>query len=182
MAHELRKLMAQADNHDPLSGHVEIDETYVGGKHKGSRPARKTPDKTVVFGMLERDGPVRAGPVPDVKRVTLEPVILTNVVRGSVVSTDELKSYQQLHKAPYSHFTVNHSRGEYVRGHVHVNSIEGYWSRLKNSIRGTHIHVSRKHLWKYVSEFSFRYNMRKQPETMFDRLIASLALPRLTES
>jgi len=182
MAHELRKLMAQADNHDPLSGHIEIDETFIGGKRKATRPSRRKPNKTVVFGMLERDGPVRAGPVPDITRATLEPLILTNVVRRSVVSTDELLSYHQLRKAPYAHMTVNHSRGEYVRGDVHVNSIEGYWSRLKNSIRGTHIHVSRKHLWKYVSEFSFRYNMRKRPEAMFDRLISSLALPRLTES
>jgi ISXO2-like transposase domain len=74
------------------------------------------------------------------------------------------------------------SAGEYVWETIHTNTIEGYWSRLKNSIRGTHIHVSRKHLWKYVSEFSFRYNMRKQPEVMFGRLVEAFAQPRLKES
>ena len=82
-------------------------------------------------------------------------------------------------KAPYEHATVKHSAKEYVRGDVHVNSIEGYWSRLKNSIKGTHVHVSEQHLWKYVSEFSYRYNMRKRPELMFDRLVTSLSLQRL---
>ncbi len=182
MAHELRKLMAQADTHEPLSGHVEIDETYVGGKRKGGKRGRGAPGKTIVLGMVERSGNVRAGPVRNVRRKTLEPVIYANVQRGSVVSTDELASYRQLRKAPYRHGRVNHSKGEYVRGIHHVNSMEGYWSRLKNSIRGTHVHVSRKHLWKYVSEFSFRYNMRQQPAAMFDRLVEGLSQPRLTES
>ncbi len=132
--------------------------------------------------MVERSGNVRVGPVRNVRRTTLEPVIYANVQRGSVVSTDELASYRQLRKAPYRHGRVNHSKGEYVRGIHHVNSMEGYWSRLKNSIRGTHVHVSTKHLWKYVSEFSFRYNMRQQPAAMFDRLIEGLSRPRLTEN
>ncbi len=153
MAHELRKHMANSDNHEPLSGHVEIDESYVGGKHKGGKRGRGAPGKTIVFGMLERQGSVRAGPVPNVRRKTLEPLIYGNVQRGSVISTDELKSYARLYEAPFRHGSVNHSRGEYVRGIHHVNSLEGYWSQLKRSIRRTHVHVSRKHLWKYVSEF-----------------------------
>ena len=181
MCHEIRKLMAQADNDDPLSGHVEIDETYVGGKRRGKR-GRGAAGKTIVLGMVERAGNVRAGPVPNVRRATLEPVIYANVQRGSVVSTDELASYKKLREAPFRHGSVNHSKGEYVRGIHHVNSMEGYWSRLKNSIRGTHVHVSSKHLWKYVSEFSFRYNMRQQPAAMFDRLIEGLSRPRLTEN
>ncbi len=184
MAHELRKLMAQADNHEPLSGHVEIDETYIGGrkpKIKGYT-GRGAKGKTIVFGMAERNGPVRAGPVPDAKGRTLKPIIFKNVIRGSTVSTDQWIAYHSLGKeGPYQHGRVTHAKYEWVRGAHHVNTLEGYWSRLKNSIRGTHIHVSSKHLWKYVSEFSYRYNMRKQPETMFDRLIASLALPRLAD-
>ena len=182
MCHEIRKLMSQADNNDPLSGHVEIDETLIGGRKKGGKRGRGAPGKTVVFGMVERDGDVRAGPVPNVQRVTLQPVIYANVQRGSVVSTDELATYSNLRKAPYLHGRVNHSAGEYVRGIHHVNSMEGYWSRLKNSIRGTHVHVSGRHLSKYVAEFSFRYNMRKDPSLMFDRLLGAVALPRLTES
>ena len=174
MAHELRKHMAHANGQSPLSGHVEIDETYVGGRHKGGKRGRGAPGKTIVLGMVERSGNVRAGPVPNVRRSTLEPVIYANVQRGSIVSTDELASYSKLCEAPYMHGRVNHSKGEYIRGIHHVNSMEGYWSRLKNSIRGTHVHVSRKHLWKYVSEFSYRYNMRKEPAVMFSRLLSSL--------
>ncbi len=131
--------------------------------------------------MLERDGPVRAGPVPNLRRSTLEPLIYNNVIRGSTISTDEFNSYARLRDAPYRHGRVNHSADEWVKGIHHVNSIEGYWSRLKNSIKGTHVHVSSKHLWTYVAEFSYRYNMRKQPALMFDRLVASLSLPRIAD-
>lgn len=68
---------------------------------------------------------------------------------------------------------MNHGTGEYVRGHHHTNSIEGFWSQIKRSIRGTHVHVSRKHMPKYLGEFEYRYNMRGQPEAMFSRLLLS---------
>jgi len=180
MAHELRKLMAAADNHRPLSGVVEADEAYVGGKVKGHKGALK--NKTMLFGMVERDGPVRAGPVPHLWQINIQPHIKRNVQRGSVLVTDGSKLYSGIEKAPYQHHRVDHSAGEYVRdGVVHTNTIEGYWSRLKNSINGTHIHVSGKHLWKYTSEFSFRYNMRKEPGAMFGRLVEAFALPRLAD-
>lgn len=188
MAHELRKLMAAADDHDPISGHIEIDETFVGGKPrkvpgKTRKPGRPTDKpKAVVFGMLERDGIVRAGPVPDAKRETLEPVILTNVQRGSTISTDEWGAYANLKNAPYTHGTVNQIKDEWVSGIHHVNALEGHWARLKASIRGTHIHVSSKHLWKYISEFSYRRNMRHSHSEMFNRLVAAFSLPRLQES
>ena len=105
-----------------------------------------------------------------------------SVQRGSVLITDELRSYDTLKKdGPYQLYRVNHSKGEYVWETIHTNTIEGYWSRLKNSIRGTHVHVSSKHLWKYVSEFSYRYNMRSQPELMFHGLIQACALPHLAD-
>ena len=172
--------MAQANGNGPLSGHVEVDETYVGGKRPGKR-GRGAAGKTVVFGMLERDGDVLAGPVANVRRKTLEPIILRHVETGATVSTDELLTYRSLGRHGYEHGTVRHGAGEYVVNVHHVNSLEGYWSRLKNSIRGTHVHVSGKHLWKYVSEFSYRYNMRKQPEVMFDRLVRAFVLPRLAD-
>ena len=183
MCHELRKLMAQADDHDPMSGHIEIDETYIGGrkpKIKGFT-GRGSAGKTIVFGMLEREGPVRAGPIPNVRRKTIYPIIAANVQRGSIVSTDEFPTYWNLREFGYRHGRTTHADKQYVRGIHHVNALEGYWSQLKRSIRGTHVHVSGKHLWKYVSEFSFRYNMRKTPAAMFDRLIASLWLPRLAD-
>ncbi len=116
------------------------------------------------------------------RRATLEPVIYANVQRGSVVSTDELATYNKPSEAPYRHGRVNHGKGEYVRGIDHVNSMEGFRSRLKLSIRGTHIQVSKRHLSKYVAEFSFRYNMRKGPALRFDRLLGAVAPRRLTES
>jgi transposase len=181
MAHELRKLMAQADDHGPLSGHVEIDETYIGGKRSRRDRETKGDNKVIVMGMLQRDGSVRSGPIPDATQHTLEPIIYRHVQRGSTVSTDEWGGYNQLNQAPYQHGTVNHSAKEYVRGIHHVNSLEGHWARLKLSIRGTHVHVSAKHLWKYVCEFDYRRNMRHSHEEMFNRLVSSFSLPRLTE-
>ena len=173
MGHEIRKFMAKADGETPLDGTVEADETYIGGRTTGGKRGRGAPNKTVVFGMLERDGDVMTKVVPNVRMKTLQPIIEENVVAGSTVHTDELKSYNGLSKAGFEHETVNHGAGEYVDGDSHVNGIEGFWARLKLAIRGTHVHVSRKHLQKYVKEFEYRYNMRKRPDRMFDRLLAA---------
>lgn len=173
MGHELRKLMSNADHNVPLNGHVEVDEAYIGGRRTG-RPGRGAKGKTAVLGMVERDGNVRANPVPDTTMHTVQNSIVQNVEKGSRISSDEYASYQHLGKIGYDHHTISHGKKEYARGDVHTNSIEGYWSRLKNSIRGTHIHVSPKHLWKYTAEFSFRYNMRSRPGEMFGKLISSV--------
>ena len=159
--------MAVADDQSPLSGHIEVDETYVGGRKR-----RVPGDKKV-----ERDGIIRAGTVPDVKQTTLEPIVLTNVQRGSIVSTDELRTYSDLANAPYQHGTVNHCADEFARDIHHVNTLEGHWARLKLSMRGTHVHVSSKHLWRYVSEFSYRRNFRHSHNDVFNRLVASFSLP-----
>jgi len=182
MAHELRKLMANADTNGkgPLSGHVEIDETLIGGKVKGH--ADMYANKTELFGMLERDGRLVAGPIPNRKAYVLERTIERNVTRGSTVSTDEWIGYQNLGPMGYTHGTVNHSKDEWVDGIHHTNSIEGHWSQLKRSIKGTHVHVSKKHLWKYVSEFSYRRNHRHSHRAMFDLLVFSLSLPRLADA
>lgn len=185
IAHELRKLMANADDHGPLSGHIEIDETYIGGKKPKIKgfTGRGAKGKTIVFGMLERNGSVRAGPVPNASGKVLAPIIMKNVQRGSVVSSDEWGAYYSLAKWGYTHGKVLHRKKQYVSGIHHVNSLEGYWSQLKRSIRGTHVHVSPKHLWKYVSEFSYRYNMRKESSaTMFQDLVWTLKQPHLKES
>ena len=173
MGHELRKYMAKVDGDWPLDGHVEADETMIGGKRSGGKRGRGAPGKTVVFGMLERDGDVMTRIVGDVKRKTLEAHILEHIKAGATISTDELKSYAKLARHGYRHGAVNHSADEWVRGDVHTNSIEGFWSRLKNSIKGTHVHVSAKHLSKYLGEFEFRFNMRRNPEAMFARLLLS---------
>jgi transposase-like protein/predicted RNA-binding Zn-ribbon protein involved in translation (DUF1610 family) len=182
MCHELRKLMASADYGGPLSGHVEIDETWVGGvRRKGGKgQGKRRSKKTIVMGMVERNGKVRAGPVPDDTNFTLEPVILENVVPGAVVTTDGHLSYSDL-KRTYKHTAINHAAGEYARGIHHTNTIEGHWSQLKRSIKGTHVHISAKHAWKYISEFNYRRNYRLSHSVMFDRLVAAFALPRLVD-
>src|SRR6266511_2277336 len=118
ICHELRKLMASADASigGPLSGHVEVDETILGGR----RPkARKWENKTVIMGMVQRGGRIVAGPVPDQTTYTLEGIVNENVVEGSTISTDELASYRDL-KGAYNHQTVNHSAKEYVRRVFHL--------------------------------------------------------------
>ena len=174
MAHEIRKYMAEVDGETPLGGTVEADETYVGGKRSGGKRGRGAPNKTIVFGMLERGGDIMAKVVPNVRKLTLQPIIAENVAPGSTVHTDELASYRGVDRAGYGHETVNHGLGEYVSGDSHVNGLEGFWARLKLSIHGTHVHVSRKHLPKYVKEFEYRYNRRKRPDAIFGDLVASL--------
>jgi transposase len=182
MCHELRKLMASADNWHgggtPLSGHVEVDETLVGGVAKREVMMQ---NKIVIMGMLERDGRIVAGPIPDQTTYTLEGIILENVAEGSTITTDELRSYSGL-KHTYDHATVNHGAKEYVRGEHHTNSIEGHWSLMKRAIQGTHVHISAKHAWKYVSEFSYRRNMRHSHSAMFNLLVHAFALPRLQDA
>jgi transposase len=182
MAHELRKLMAQADGTGPLEGHVEIDETRIGGKQARQVRSRRGTNKTIVMGMVERGGHIKAGPVPDATQSTLEPIILMNVSPDSIISTDEAGAYAGLRGSFRFHGRVNHSLDEWTRGIHHTNTIEGHWSQLKRSIRGTHVHVSSKHLWKYVSEFSYRRNYRHSHQLMFNRLVAAFVLPRLTET
>ena len=172
MAHLIRKHMADVDGEHPLSGIVEADETYVGGRVKGKGRGYKA-NKAVVFGMTERGGDVMAKVVPNVRKQTLQRIIEDNVASDATVITDELRSYLSLGRSGYTHETVNHSAGEYVRGNVHTNGIEGFWARLKLSIRGTHVHVSPKHLEKYVKEFEYRYNRRKNPGRIFDELVAT---------
>lgn len=182
MAHELRKLMATADYSGPLGGpgkHVEIDETLIGGVAQGH--ASRYKNKTTLFGMVERDGMVRTGPVPDETMYTLENIIIENVTPDTVVTTDGHVSYGRLGRA-YDHTSINHVAGEYVRGIHHTNTIEGHWSHFKRSIKGTHVHISGKHLWKYAAEFSYRRNFRASHTGMFNRLVSAFALPRLAET
>jgi transposase len=182
MCHELRKLMASADHwHSggtPLSGHIEVDETLVGGVAKREVMMQ---NKVVIMGMLQRDGRIVAGPVPDQTTYTLERIVYENVAEGSTVTTDDLRSYRGL-KYSFNHETVNHTAKEYVRGEHHTNSIEGHWSLMKRAIQGTHVHISAKHAWKYVSEFSYRRNMRHSHSAMFNLLVHAFALLRLAET
>lgn len=152
---QIRKLMA--DGGDPLTGQVEIDETYIGGRRK---LAHKFDNKSVVFGMVERDGFAKTAHVKTNGSRALLPVIIKEVAPEASILSDEWRVYKALPKLGWSHTTVNHSKLEYVRGAAHTNTIEGYWSQLKRSIDGTYHSVSPKYLQHYLDEFSFRYNLR----------------------
>lgn len=181
MGHEIRKYMAALDGDDLLSGEVEVDETFVGGKRPGKRGHRAGLEKTVVMGMLDRtSGEVIANVVPDTKSGTLIDNVRQHVAKGSTVHTDEWRGYAKLEAYGYVHETVNHAAGEYVRGKSHTNSIESYFGILKRSIRSTHINVSEKHLPKYLKEFEYRMNLRKVPKLMFDLMLSfhRLSTPR----
>jgi transposase-like protein len=179
MCHEVRKYMAALDSDDPLGGPgsiVEIDEAMIGGKARGTRGGRFAGNKTCVLGMLEHDGELVTRIVPNVREVNLVPIIHEHVLRGTHIHTDALLSYRNLGKQGYLHSHVRHDIGEYVgREGQTVNRIEGFWAMLKRGINGTHIHVSGKHLPKYLGEFEYRWNMRHVPHLMLDRLLHSFA-------
>jgi transposase len=174
MADQIRKYIAKVDGDSGLSGHVEVDETLVGGREIGVGIAGgRDPNskKTIVFGMVERDGEIITRVVPDAKRETLVPLIEQYVSRGTVMSSDDWKAYRKLRTLGYKHSYVTHWRKEWARGDTHTNTLEGFWSHFKNAVRGTHKSISRKHMQKYLCEFEFRFNLRSNPTVMFDRLI-----------
>ena len=176
MCHEIRKYMASLDSDDPLGGPgeiVQIDESYIGGKTQGKGQGWRG-DKTVVLGMLEQGGELITRIIPDVKRANLWGHIEQNVLPGTTIQTDELNSYKGLQLRGFRHMTCNHAAKEYVSAYgATVNAIEGFWANLKRGINGTHIHVSGKHLPKYLGEFEYRWNMRQVPGLMLDRLMHS---------
>ncbi len=180
MGHKIREHMAEIDGDEPLGGDgeiVEIDETMVGGKRKGKR-GRGAAGKSVVFGMMERDGELMTKVVPNVRRATLHPIIEDNVEKGTSIETDELSSYGGLAHKGYKHDTVNHAAGAYVSENgVTVNSIENFWRHLKCSIKGTHISVSPEYLEKYAKEFEYRFNRREISEMMLSELLSTFEKP-----
>tara|TARA_R110000787_G_scaffold117002_9_gene227490 strand:+ start:1426 stop:2310 length:885 start_codon:yes stop_codon:yes gene_type:complete len=180
MGQQIRDLMGRADGFAMLQGHVELDEAYVGGVRHGGKRGRGAEGKTIVFGMKERDGRMVTEIVPNVRKITLRAATLRNVEPGSVVSTDELMSYGLLDGDGYTHGAVKHGAKEYAyydyRHGVthHVNHVESFWRLFKKSVASTHIHVSQKHMQRYLGEFTFRSNHREQKNAMFDLLIGAV--------
>ena len=176
MFHLIRNQLMHQDE-GTLGGSVEADETYVGGKRKGKtgRPGAGDKRKTPVFGMVERGGgKVAAITVENCQAATLVPQMQKRILPSSVVYTDEYPSYGQLHRSGYDHRRIHHGEGVYVRGDVHTNTIEGFWSLVKNGIQGTHHAVSAKHLQGYLNEYAWRYNHRNDREPMFLALLANV--------
>lgn len=165
IAKKIRELMS--DDGITLSGIVEADETYIGGK----KNAQGGKGKEQVMGMVERHGKIKTVHIPARRGSTLLGQIERTVQKGSKLMTDEYAAYKALEHIGYPHESVLHARKEYVRGDVYTNTIEGYWSQLKRSIHGTYHSVSPKHLQTYVDEFSYRYNRRASQLPVFFHLL-----------
>jgi transposase len=178
MCHMIREYMASLDSDDPLGGigeTVEIDETLVGGSVSGKGSGYKG-NKTCVVGMLERRGELVTRVVQSRTKDAMRGVILSHVLPGTTINTDEFGGYKDLADCGFTHVTVNHKAGQYAtKSGAGVNAIEGFWANLKRGINGTHIHVSGKHLSKYLGEFEYRWNMRHVPQLMLDRMMHSFA-------
>ena len=161
MAHRIRFAMTQPPLCEKLNGIVEIDETYIGGRAKGKR-GRGAANKIKVFALVQRDGNAVSCKANDVKSRTLKEIIRNNVADTAHVMTDEFQSYCGLEKQVTAHSVVNHSSKEYVRGIMHTNFAESYFSLLKRGIIGAFHHVSETHIERYLDEFNFRWNNRRK--------------------
>jgi transposase-like protein len=170
MAHRIRKAMEDTEG-SLLTGTVEVDEAYIGGKYDPRRKRGKY-EKAAVVGLVERGGKVRTMRLNTVSRETLVGTIAENTAPDAHIMTDELTGYKAVKKIR-KHDSVNHIKEEWVRGNVHTNSIENYWSLLKRGIIGSFHQVSVKHLDRYLSEFEYRFNNRKEPD-LFIKTVARM--------
>ncbi len=165
MLHRIRKAFEMMDSLPPLSGPVEVDETYIGGKRKNMSLSKRrklkgrgSVGKAAVVGILDRStNQVRVQPVENTDKETLQGIIVENVEPGATVYTDDARAYCGL---PFPHESVKHSAGEYVREMAHTNGIESFWAVLKRAHMGTYHQFSFKHLLRYANEFAGRHNVR----------------------
>lgn len=162
MAHRIRYAMAQPSK-KKMRGTIEIDETYIGGRKRGSGKvgAAGMAEKAPVVALVQRNGEVRSYAVPVVSAQSLREIIFENVHPSASIMTDELAAYKKIGKEFASHETVQHSKLEYVRGNVSTNTVEGFFGLFKRGVNGTFHHISKEHLHRYLSEFDFRYNRRE---------------------
>jgi transposase-like protein len=182
MAHRLRFALTEG-GFELLSGEVEADETFIGGKsrnmHLAQRKRRITAagvkDKTAVMGVLERGGKVRTMVIKGRKKPEIQAAVRNHVEAGAALYTDALRSYDGL--TEYEHQVVDHAV-QYVDGKIHTNGLENFWSLLKRGLNGTYVSVEPFHLFRYLDEQSFRFNNRATPGNPLndgDRFILALS-------
>ena len=182
MFNKIRNELMNEDDAAPLEGHVEADETFVGGKPRQADRIRREKlgwnaqtdawdRKAVVFGAVERGGRIRASVVPDSRASTIEPLARSYILPGSMVFTDEYKVYTRLGKKGYTHRRINHHARVYVDGDVHTQTIDGFFGLFKTGVRGAHHAVSHKWLQGYLNEWTWRYNRRERGTPMFRDLL-----------
>lgn len=164
------RLALQSGSFEKLGGQVEVDETFIGGKARNMHASKRRnkingtggAGKAVVMGLLQRHGEVRTIVVDDTRRKTLQPHVHAHVEKGTEVFTDALSSYIGL--APeYVHQVIDHAEC-YVKGQIHTNGLENFWSLFKRCIHGTHISVEPFHLFRYLDTETFRFNNRKMDD------------------
>jgi len=181
----IRNQLMEQNYQEMLSGEVEADETFIGGKPRESyrrEVARKGwnmqtaywDKKAVVFGAIERGGKVRAEVIPNSRGQVVQGKVREFVLPESTVYTDEYEGYNKIRDA-YTHKRIKHAARVYVDGDVHTQAIEGFWSLVKNGIRGSYHSVSHKWLQGYLNEYAWRYNHRDDPRAMFRLLLQRAA-------
>ncbi len=169
MNHRLREATKTKAFNAPLKNTVEVDEAYIGGKEKNKHQNKRTSGtqghntktKAAVVAIVQRQADVRAFHVPDTQKQTLHGLVKQNVALGARVNTDEYRAYNGL-SFFYLHGSVDHIGGKYVIGDVHTNTVEGFFALFKRGVYGIYHSMSKKHLQRYLQEFSFRYNIRKE--------------------
>lgn len=181
------RLALQGKNGGKLSGEIEADESFIGGKARNMHAKERAekihgrgPDgKAIVAAVLERGGQIRAKVVKTRRKVDVQALVRENVEAGSKLYTDALKSYDGLDE--FTHQVVDHAI-EYVNGNVHTNGCENFWSLLKRGLKGTYVSVEPFHLHRYIDEQAFRYNNRKDmnDSERFDLAVSQIVGKRLT--
>jgi transposase-like protein len=188
LLHRIREAMKPGAALPPITGRVVADETWIGGQpanrhgHRAGRGGQGATSKTPVMTLVSREtSEVRSRVVANVRGPALREVLLANTdPQRTHLHTDSSAAYRSLGKGFATHSAVDHLAGEYVRGDVSTNQAEGYFSQLKRSIDGTHHHVSREHLDRYLAEFDFRHSTRKDSDsTRVETLVGRVGGRRL---